>query len=322
MRAEAPRVTARMPSADGTRRARDRSPSSARPLRRPDARGRRPAPGGAPARGRHGRDHPSASGRPGSTRSRFALSNWRVRWRLAALIAVPLLTAVVLGALTIDGDVSSWQTTGRVQHLAQLNSAVVKYIQAVEDERDYSVASTANRGGFSARLRTAQRVTDGRRRTGQRLGRWHHGRRRLSARRGTGGERGTSGRATLPFVREAVADPLFPSTAIMQVYTVNVIQPANSSPASSGTRPAIPIRSPERRHRPGRTAPGRRLLVGSAGPPAEGGQFAAAVAVVRRRCQPPAGPAAGSGGPGQLQRIRRSRRAAELQRHGERAAGR
>src|SRR5580692_6717612 len=98
---------------------------------------------------------------PGPARSRFALRNWRVRWRLAALIAVPLLTAAVLGALTINGDVSNWQTTGRVQHLAQLNSAVVKYIQAVEDERDYSAAATANRAGYSARLRTAQRVTDG-----------------------------------------------------------------------------------------------------------------------------------------------------------------
>src|SRR6478672_6643984 len=94
--------------------------------------------------------------RPGAAQSRFALSNWRVRWRLAALIAVPLLTAVVLGALTISRDVGSWQTAGRVQHLAQLNSAVGKYIQAVEDERDYSVAATANRAGFSARVRTAR----------------------------------------------------------------------------------------------------------------------------------------------------------------------
>ena len=33
---------------------------------------------------------------------------------------------------------------------------------------------------------------------------------------------------TLPFVRKAVADPLFPMTGIMRVYTVNVIQPANT----------------------------------------------------------------------------------------------
>jgi len=52
--------------------------------------------------------------RPGSSRSRFALVNWRVRWRLAAIIAVPSLTAAVLGALAINGDVNNWEATGRV----------------------------------------------------------------------------------------------------------------------------------------------------------------------------------------------------------------
>ena len=180
-----------------------------------------------PAAGVVGTTHPHP-GRPGSARSRFALSNWRVRWRLAALIAVPLLTAAVLGALTIAGDVSSWQATGRVQHLAQLNSAVVKYIQAVEDERDYSVASTANRGGFSARLRTAQRATDGAAAEVAALadGITVGGGYQLVAVQAVNAVQ--VGVQTLPFVREAVADPLFPSTAIMQVYTVNVIQPANT----------------------------------------------------------------------------------------------
>ena len=57
--------------------------------------------------------------RPGSSRSRFALVNWRVRWRLAAVIAVPTLTAAVHGALAINTDVNNWQANGRVQHLAQ-----------------------------------------------------------------------------------------------------------------------------------------------------------------------------------------------------------
>ena len=166
--------------------------------------------------------------KPGSARSRFALRNWRVRWRLAALIAVPLLTAAVLGALTISGDVSNWQTTGRVQHLAQLNSAVVKYIQAVEDERDYSVASTANRGGFSARLRTARRVTDGAAAEVVALadGITVRGGYQLVAVQAVNAVQ--VGAETLPLVREAVADPEFPSAAIMQVYTVNIIQPANT----------------------------------------------------------------------------------------------
>src|SRR6185437_11382733 len=164
----------------------------------------------------------------GSAQSRFALGNWRVRWRLAALIAVPLLTAAVLGAVTINRGVSNWQTTGRVQHLAQLNIAMVNYIQAVEDERDYSIASTANRGAYSARLKTARRVTD------------------AAAAEVTALADGITvgdgyqpvavqavnavqvSAKTLPLLRKAQADPLFPMTGIMRVYTVNIIQPANT----------------------------------------------------------------------------------------------
>jgi hypothetical protein len=180
-----------------------------------------------PAAGMAGTTHPHP-GRPGSAGSRFALRNWRVRWRLAALIAVPLVTAVVLGALTIHGDVSNWQATGRVQHLAQLNSAVVKYIQAAEDERDYSVASTANRSAFSARLRAARRVTDGAAAEVTALadGITVGGGYQLAAVQAVNAVQ--VGAETLPLVRKAVADPAFPNTAIMQVYTVNIIQPANT----------------------------------------------------------------------------------------------
>ena len=172
---------------------------------------------------------PAASGgqgRSGSAGSRFALRNWRVRWRLAALIAVPLLTAVVLGGLTIRGDVGNWQATGRVQNLAQLNSAVVRYIQALEDERDYSVASTANRAAFSARLRTAQRVTDGAAAqvTALAAGITVRGGYQLVAVQAVNAVQ--VGVETLPLVRTSVADPAFPNTAIMHVYTVNIIQPA------------------------------------------------------------------------------------------------
>jgi signal transduction histidine kinase len=186
-----------------------------------------PQAGPPPAAGMVGTTHPHP-GRPGPAGSRFALRNWRVRWRLAALIAVPLLTAVVLGALTIAGDVSNWQTTGRVQHLAQLNSAVVKYIAAVEDERDYSVASTANRAGFSARLRTAQRVTDGAAADVTALadGITVAGGYQLVAVQAVNAVQ--VGVETLPIIREAVADPELPAYVIMQVYTVNIIQPANT----------------------------------------------------------------------------------------------
>jgi signal transduction histidine kinase len=172
--------------------------------------------------------------RLGPARSRFALRNWRVRWRLAALIAVPLVTAAVLGALTINGDVSNWQTTGRVQHLAQLNNAVLKYIQAVEDERDYSVASTANRTGYSAKLKAAERVTDGAAAQVAALtnGITTGGGYQLVAVQAANAVQ--VGVETLPLVRKAVANPDFPSTAIMQVYTVNIIQPANTFTSTVG----------------------------------------------------------------------------------------
>ncbi len=165
---------------------------------------------------------------PRSTRSRFALSNWRVRWRLAALIAVPFLTAAVLGALTINVDVGNWQTTGRVQHLAQLNSAVVRYIQALEDERDYSIASTANRSAFSAKLRTAQRATDSAAAgvTALTNGITVGGGYQLAVVQAVNALQ--VGVQTLPYVRAAVANTQFPDTGIMQAYAVNIIQPANT----------------------------------------------------------------------------------------------
>ncbi|MFY9773958.1 MAG: nitrate- and nitrite sensing domain-containing protein [Trebonia sp.] len=193
----------------------------------PAASGGQPQAGPPPAAGMAGTTHPHPR-RPGSARSRFALSNWRVQWRLALLIAVPFLTAAVLGAAAINGDVNNWQTTGRVQHLAQLNSAVVKYIAALEDERDYSVASTANRAGFSARLRAAERVTDTVAAEIHALvnGITVGGGYQLVAVQAANAVQ--VGVETLPLVREAVTDPLFPASAITQVYTVNIIQPANT----------------------------------------------------------------------------------------------
>ena len=260
--------------------------------------------------------------RPGSAQSRFALGNWRVRWRLAALIAVPLLTAAVLGALTINRDVSNWQTTGRVQHLAQLNGAVVKYIQAVEDERDYSVASTANRGGLSARLRTARRVTDGAAAEvaaladGITVG---GGGYQLAAVQAMNAVQ--DGAKTLPYVRKAVADPNFPVAAIIQVYTVNIIQPANTFTSVVGNeasntdlrRDAIALGTLLQVQDSKSVQRAIMLRAVSLPQPSLSSDDA---------CQPPAGTAAGSGGSGQLQGIRRCRRAAELHRHGDRAAGR
>lgn len=61
----------------------------------------------------------------GSSGPRFALSSSRMRWRLAAVIAVPTVIAAVLGAWQISSDASTYVASGRDQHLAQLDAAVV-----------------------------------------------------------------------------------------------------------------------------------------------------------------------------------------------------
>ena len=100
------------------------------------------------------------SRRPGSGQSRYALANWRVRYRLAAVIAVPTLIASALGAFLIYGDVNNWVASGRIQHLAQLNASVVKLTQALEDERDLSGAYTADRGGNAGLIDPLKQAQD------------------------------------------------------------------------------------------------------------------------------------------------------------------
>jgi hypothetical protein len=58
----------------------------------------------------------AASGPPGP---RPARSIRRMRWRLAVVIAVPLVTAATLGALRISSEASSYAAAGRDQRWTQ-----------------------------------------------------------------------------------------------------------------------------------------------------------------------------------------------------------
>jgi signal transduction histidine kinase len=110
-------------------------------------------PSGAPAAG-----DPADAPRPAQPRSgsRLALSNWRVRWRILALIVVPTLAAVILGGLRISSGVNSALADKRTQQLAQLNADVVSLTQNMEDERDLTAGYIARgRPGGTAPLHTA-----------------------------------------------------------------------------------------------------------------------------------------------------------------------
>jgi signal transduction histidine kinase len=105
-------------------------------------------PAGAPVAG-----DPADAPHPAPPRSgsRLALSNWRVRWRILALIVVPTLAAVILGGLRISSGVNSALADKRTQQLAQLNADVVSLTQNMEDERDLTAGyiSSGQPGGSS-----------------------------------------------------------------------------------------------------------------------------------------------------------------------------
>ena len=96
------------------------------------------APPGSP--GSPGPGGPDEAPRPAGPRgnSRLALSNWRVRWRLLALIIVPTIAAVILGGLRISSAASSAVAFKRTENLAVLNSSIIRLAQNMEDERDFT----------------------------------------------------------------------------------------------------------------------------------------------------------------------------------------
>ena len=119
-------------------------PAPAVPARRSGA----PVPAGAPA------------GRKGSP---FSISNWRVRWRLIAIITVPTVTALILGVIQIVGSVNNYSSFKRVQDLANLNSLVVQSAGLLADERDDTagfVAAGGQTGAAAAVPLRAQVVKD------------------------------------------------------------------------------------------------------------------------------------------------------------------
>ena len=78
--------------------------------------------------------------------SPFSISNWRVRWRLVAIITVPTVTALILGVIQIVGSVDNYQSFKRVQELAALNALVVQASGDLADERDAAAGFVAAGG--------------------------------------------------------------------------------------------------------------------------------------------------------------------------------
>jgi len=105
-----------------------------------------PPRGGIPALA--GSQAPQRKGSP------FSISNWRVRWRLIAIITVPTVTALILGVIQIVSSVNNYSSFKRVQDLANLNAQVVSAAGLLADERDTTAGFVAA-GGQAGTAATA-----------------------------------------------------------------------------------------------------------------------------------------------------------------------
>ncbi len=103
-----------------------------------------PGSPGSPGTGGPGGPDGTALAPARTGRSRLALSNWRVRWRLLALIIIPTLAAVILGGLRISSGASSAVAFKRTEMLAVLNSNIIRLAQSMEDERDLTAGYIAS----------------------------------------------------------------------------------------------------------------------------------------------------------------------------------
>jgi len=113
-------------------------------VKEPAGRGREPA-GQVPEHAGWSQEPPAwekdSRGRKGSP---LTLRNWRVPWRLIALIAIPTVVAMAFAGLRVAAAADSAAAFGRTAQLAALGQQVTALAQAMEDERDLTASFIAN----------------------------------------------------------------------------------------------------------------------------------------------------------------------------------
>jgi signal transduction histidine kinase len=102
-----------------------------------------------------GDDASSGAHGPDVRLRRLRLRNWRVRWRLIALILIPTLVAVILGGLRISTAVGSAQGYDRLERLARLGRGIDVLTYEVGAERDL-IAGYIAAGRRPGQLSTVQ----------------------------------------------------------------------------------------------------------------------------------------------------------------------
>ncbi|WP_199444163.1 sensor histidine kinase [Umezawaea beigongshangensis] len=116
---------------------------------------------------RHATSGSGASNRTSTGRARFVWSsvsdwrNWRLPVKLAAVLAVPVLVAVVAGALQIRSYVESANSYAGTQQLVLLRETVAPLVTDLQEERTVAARRVDGRGPDASEYRSFIRQTDG-----------------------------------------------------------------------------------------------------------------------------------------------------------------
>ena len=175
------------------------------------------------------------------SQSRFAPSNWRVRWRLAAVIAIPTIAAAVLGAVQISNSANSYQAFGRVQTLVNLNAAVVQLTQNLEDERDQTAGYVAS-GAMGSQRGDINTVRQAWQKTDATASVVKQDAKAVPLGGGSGFQSGTvqdlsallAALNDLQNIRQVATSSALPWDQVVRVYTTNVIDVANTFSGAVG----------------------------------------------------------------------------------------
>jgi hypothetical protein len=83
------------------------------------------------------------------------LRNWRVRWRVLALVLIPTVAAVALGGARLQAALSTSDAAARTGQLGTLGTNLTALTQSLEDERDLTAGYVAAKlGGSSGQAKT------------------------------------------------------------------------------------------------------------------------------------------------------------------------
>ncbi|WP_241245669.1 nitrate- and nitrite sensing domain-containing protein, partial [Candidatus Protofrankia datiscae] len=108
-------------------------------------------------------DAPAITSRdPGGIRRIRALlgapANWRVRTKLIAILAVPIIAILANAAMGANSVLTSTRDVNRAQDMVKISRAATALVSALEQERTYTVGYIASRGTPLSGFRSPERI--------------------------------------------------------------------------------------------------------------------------------------------------------------------